>query len=48
MFRPVILAVDGDPGDLKVIERELRSRYDADYRVVCEQSAEAGLRRLRD
>jgi thioredoxin reductase (NADPH) len=33
---------------LKRVEHELRKRYEADYRVVCEVSAEAGLRKLRD
>jgi thioredoxin reductase (NADPH) len=47
-FRPVILAVDDDPGGLERIERELRKRYAADYEIACEGSAEAGLERLRD
>ena len=34
--RPVILAACDDPGDMRRIERELRSRYEADYRVVFE------------
>jgi thioredoxin reductase (NADPH) len=48
IFRPVILAVDDEPHDLERVERELRKRYEADYRVVCEVSAEAGLQRLRN
>lgn len=47
-FRPVILAVDDDPGGLERVERELRKRYEADYAVVCEGSAEAGLEKLWD
>ena len=47
-FRPVILAVDDEPEDLGRVERELRKRYEADYRVVCEGNAEAGLQKLRD
>jgi len=47
-FRPVILAVDDEPEDLGRVERELRKRYEADYRVVCEGYAEAGLQKLRD
>jgi thioredoxin reductase (NADPH) len=47
-FRPVILAVDDDPGGLERVERELRKRYEADYGVVCEGSAEARLEKLRD
>lgn len=45
--RPVILAVCDDPGDMRRIERELRTRYEADYRVVCEGSSEAGSQTLR-
>ena len=45
--RPVLLAVDGDAGARRVIERELCKRYGEDYRVVCEGSAEAAMRRLR-
>jgi hypothetical protein len=33
-FRPVILAVDDDPGGLERTEGELRKRYEADYGVV--------------
>lgn len=39
--RPVLLAVDDEVGTLREISRELRQRYGADYRVVCERSAEA-------
>src|SRR5215218_8104859 len=44
--RPVILAVDDEREDLELVERELRKRYEADYGVACEGSAEAGLERL--
>lgn len=47
-FQPVILAVDDEQDDLERVERELRKRYEADYRMVCEGSAEARLRKLRD
>jgi thioredoxin reductase (NADPH) len=46
-FWPVILAVDGEPEALERVEHELRKRYEADYRVVCEVSVEARLQRLR-
>jgi thioredoxin reductase (NADPH) len=46
-FRPVILAVDQDADALGRVERELRTRYEADYRVACESSAEDALERLR-
>jgi hypothetical protein len=41
-FRPTLLAVDDEPEELVSLERELGKRYSADYRVVCEDSAEAG------
>ncbi|QIN83492.1 response regulator [Rubrobacter tropicus] len=44
--RPVILAVCDDPGDMRRIERELLTRYDADYHVVLRDSAGAGLEAL--
>jgi thioredoxin reductase (NADPH) len=44
----VILAVDDESEDLGRLEHELRKRYEADYRVVCEASAEAGLQKLRE
>src|SRR3712207_6374859 len=46
--KPVLLAVDDDPEDLKTIARELHKRYGADYRVACEASAEAALKTLQD
>lgn len=45
--RPVILAACDDPGDMRRIERELRTRYEADYRVVFEGSTGAGLKALQ-
>jgi thioredoxin reductase (NADPH) len=39
--RPLLLAVDDDPGMLDRIERELRKRYGIDYEVVCAGSATA-------
>ena len=46
--RPVLLAVDDEPLARRDVLRELRQRYGDDYRVVCETSAEAGLKRLRE
>jgi thioredoxin reductase (NADPH) len=46
-LRPVILAVDQDADALGRVERELRARYEADYRVAREGSAEDALERLR-
>jgi len=41
--KPVILCVDDDPAVLRAIERDLRQRYHADYRVIKAGSAAAGL-----
>jgi thioredoxin reductase (NADPH) len=46
--KPLILAVCQDPEDLARVERELRTRYEADYRVVCVRSAEQGLLELQE
>jgi thioredoxin reductase (NADPH) len=46
-LRPLILAVDQDDDALGRVERELRTRYEADYRVACERSAEDALGTLR-
>ena len=32
--RPVILAVDDEPGVLSAVQRDLRSNYAADYRIL--------------
>src|SRR3712207_6384997 len=48
MDKPVLLIVEDNLEDLERIERELRKRYGEDYRVVCESSTEAGMRRLRE
>ncbi|MFL5894070.1 MAG: FAD-dependent oxidoreductase [Thermoleophilaceae bacterium] len=41
--RPVILAVDDDALALDRVEDELRRRYERDYEIACEPSAEAAL-----
>jgi thioredoxin reductase (NADPH) len=46
-LRPLILAVDQDAEALGRVERELHTRYEADYRLACESSAEDALERLR-
>jgi len=38
--RPVLLAVDGDPSELRAVERELRDRYNSGYSVHCTRSAD--------
>ena len=35
MSAPLLVAVDDDPTRLRDVERELRSRYESDYRVRC-------------
>lgn len=45
---PVILTVDGDPGGLETIERELLDRYARHYAVVCVASAADARRRLAE
>ncbi|MEO6525766.1 MAG: FAD-dependent oxidoreductase [Gemmatimonadaceae bacterium] len=42
MSKPVILVVDDDPAVLGAIERDLRQRYRADYRVMKASSAAEG------
>ncbi|HZK79303.1 MAG TPA: hypothetical protein VFC35_10365 [Gemmatimonadaceae bacterium] len=39
MTKPVILAVDDDPGVLSAIERDLRQHYRAHYRIMKAASA---------
>ncbi len=46
MAKPVILAVDDDPGVSRAIVRDLRARYAADYRVVPATSGAEALRLL--
>jgi CheY-like chemotaxis protein len=47
VVRPTLFAVDDDSQALAVFEYALRRRYGADYEVVTEASAPAGLARLR-
>src|SRR4051794_3629373 len=46
MNAPVLIAVDDDPVLLGDVERELRKRYEPDYRVYCLGSADEALDRL--
>ncbi|HEX6678270.1 MAG TPA: FAD-dependent oxidoreductase [Actinomycetes bacterium] len=51
MTRPVVLVVDDDGGVLAALQAALARRFGADYQVLAERSAAAGLRaleRLRD
>ena len=47
MDKPVILAVDDELVSLAIVERELRKRYGADYRVVAKQSPQDALDELQ-
>ncbi|HJW76617.1 MAG TPA: FAD-dependent oxidoreductase, partial [Thermoleophilia bacterium] len=40
---PVIMAVDDDLASLAILDRELRKRYESDYRVVTKQSPKVAL-----
>ena len=48
MAKPTLLTVDDDPNVLKAIERDLRSRYGENYRVLRAESGDAGLGILRE
>ena len=43
MSKPILLTVDDDPDVLRAIERDLRSKYGADYRVLSSDSPEGAL-----
>src|SRR5579871_3408183 len=47
MAKPVLFSVDDDTNVLRAIERDLRSHYGANYRVVASDSPEGGLELLK-
>jgi thioredoxin reductase (NADPH) len=47
MAKPILLTVDDDPDVLRAIERDLRSHYGSEYRVLSSDSPEGGLDLLR-
>jgi len=47
MAKPILLTVDDDPDVLREIERDLRSQYGAEYRVVSSDSPEGALGLLK-
>jgi thioredoxin reductase (NADPH) len=47
MAKPILLSVDDDSDVLRAIERDLRSHYGAEYRVLASDSPEGGLDLLR-
>jgi thioredoxin reductase (NADPH) len=48
MTKPVLLAVDDDPGVLSAVARDLRRRYAQEYRVLRADSGAAGLEALAE
>ena len=47
MAKPILLSVDDDSDVLKAIERDLRSKYGAEYRVMASDSPEGALTLLK-
>jgi thioredoxin reductase (NADPH) len=47
MAKPIMLTVDDDPDVLRAIERDLRSHYGAEYRVISSDAPEAALDLLK-
>ena len=47
MAKPILLSVDDDTDVLRAIERDLRSQYGADYRVMASDSPEGALDLLK-
>jgi thioredoxin reductase (NADPH) len=47
MAKPILLSVDDDSDVLRAIERDLRSQYGADYRVIGSDSPESALELLK-
>src|SRR5687768_12691113 len=48
MAKPAILTIDDDPEVLRAVERDLRRKYSADYRVLRADSGAAALEMLRE
>ncbi len=47
MGKPILLSVDDDSDVLRAIERDLRSQYGAEYRVIGSDSPESALDLLK-
>src|SRR5215469_6853831 len=47
MAKPVLLSVDDDPDVLRAIERDLRTKYGAEFRVIGSDSPESALTLLK-
>jgi thioredoxin reductase (NADPH) len=48
MSKPVLLAVDDEPEVLRAMERDLRRKYGADYRIVRAPSGDSALETLKE
>ena len=47
MAKPILLSVDDDSDVLRAIERDLRSKYGAEYRVIGSDSPDGALTLLK-
>src|ERR1700740_846626 len=47
MAKPILLSVDDDPDVLRAIERDLRTKYGNEFRVIGSDSPEAALTLLK-
>ena len=47
MAKPILLSVDDDLDVLRAVERDLRSHYGANYRVLASDSPQAALNLLK-
>jgi hypothetical protein len=47
MALPLLLGVEDDPEQLRLMRQELERSYGNDYQVVCVSTAQAGLRHWR-
>ena len=47
MAKPILLSVDDDSDVLRAIERDLRSKYGAEYRVIGSDSPTGALTLLK-
>ena len=47
MPKPILLTVDDDPDVLRAIERDLRTQYGAEYRVISSDSPQGALDLLK-
>src|SRR5271170_3029027 len=47
MAKPILLSVDDDPDVLRAIERDLRTKYGAEFRIIGSDSPEAALTLLK-